>query len=61
MGIKLDIPFLGYCMRVYLLLNLRKRYIMPYMDQYLPSHRMRDIIADNTLLLMALTRFDISL
>lgn len=61
MGIKLDIPFLGYCMRVYLLLNLRKRYIMPYMDQYQTSHRMRDIIADNTLLLMALTRFDISL
>ncbi len=31
------------------------------MDQYLPTHRMRDIIADNTLLLMALSRFDISL
>lgn len=31
------------------------------MYQYLPSHRMRDIIADNTLLLMALSRFDISL
>lgn len=31
------------------------------MDQYLPSHRMRDIIADNGLLLMALSRFGISL
>lgn len=31
------------------------------MDQYLPTHRMRDIIADNGLLLMTLSRFGISL
>ena len=31
------------------------------MEQYLPQHRMRDIIADNGLLLMVLSRFNISL
>lgn len=31
------------------------------MEQYLPQHRMRDIIADNGLLLMALSRFGITL
>lgn len=31
------------------------------MEQYLPLHRMRDVIADNGLLLMALSRFGISL
>ena len=31
------------------------------MEQYLPSHRMRDIITDNTLLLPALSRFGIPL
>ncbi|MCM1320313.1 MAG: LuxR C-terminal-related transcriptional regulator [Muribaculaceae bacterium] len=31
------------------------------MEQYLPQHRMRDIIADNELLLMALSRFNITL
>lgn len=31
------------------------------MEQYLPHHRMRDIIADNELLLMALSRFGITL
>lgn len=31
------------------------------MNQYLPSHRMRDIIDDNGLLLMVLSRFGISL
>ena len=31
------------------------------MKSYQPAHRMRDIIADNDLLLMALSRFGISL
>ncbi|MCM1225521.1 MAG: response regulator transcription factor [Lachnospiraceae bacterium] len=31
------------------------------MEQYLPRHRMRDVIADNGLLLMALSRFGIAL
>lgn len=31
------------------------------MEQYLPQHRMRDVIADNCLLLMALSRFGITL
>ncbi len=32
-----------------------------YMECYLPGHRMRDILADNTLLLPVLSRFGISL
>ncbi len=31
------------------------------MDRYLPTHRMRDLLADNSLLLPALSRFGISL
>ncbi len=61
-----QIPTFEYCLFLcpVIILHLGKPHEFDYfcdMKSYQPTHRMRDIIADNNLLLMALSRFGISL